>query len=68
MLNLLVFFQEDNYDYVTLYKDAIKSAWIGPKEKFCGSSFGTDPFEVKQDQVCLCVVCVRSASSWHFCP
>jgi hypothetical protein len=54
---------EDNYDYVTLYKDATKSAWIGPKEKFCGTSFGTDSFEVAQDKVS----CVRKVgSSGHF--
>jgi hypothetical protein len=65
---------EDNYDYVTLYKDAAKSAWIGPKEKFCGSSFGTDEFEVAQDQVCdrvavwSCVVwpCVLEARTHSY--
>lgn len=36
---------------MTLYKDSVKSAWIGPKEKFCGSSFGTEPFEVEQGEV-----------------
>jgi len=57
---------EDNYDYVTLYKDAAKSAWIGPKEKFCGTSFGTDSFEVAQDQVFVWFHSDGSNNDWGF--
>jgi hypothetical protein len=44
-------YTQDTHDYVTFYKDAAKSVWLGPREKYCGSSFPMEPIVIPQDSV-----------------